>query len=91
MALSISSTAALLPRGSELSACSLLTCLTSRKKVNSRLMLLCLCSSYGASLSGYGCCISAGSSPLATSTSLSLPLFLAPFVIPIRVRGDVLG
>ena len=42
MDFSISSTAALLPRGYELSACSWWTCLTSGEKVSTGLTLLCL-------------------------------------------------
>ena len=92
MAFIISSIAALLPKGSELSVCSWWTCLTLGEKVSIGLTLLCLCWNFGASLSGCGCCILVGSSfSLTASSSLSLPLFLSPFVILVSVRGDVLG
>ena len=92
MALSISRTAVLLPRGSELSTCSWWTCLTSGEKVSAGLTLLYLCWSLGASLSGCGCCVSAGSSSsLTASTCLPLPLFLGPLDILVSVRSDVLG
>ena len=92
MDFSISNTATLLPRDSELSACSWWTCLTSGEKVSTGLTLLYLCWSSGASLSRCGCCTPAGSSSsLTASASLPLPLFLGPFVILVSVMGDVLG
>ena len=92
MDLSISRTAVSLPRGSELSTGSWWTSLTSEEKVSTRLTLLCFCWSSGASLSSCGCFISNGSSSsLTASTYLPLPLFLGPLVIPVSVRGDVLG
>ena len=92
MAFNKSSTAALLPRGSELSTCSWWTYLTSGEKVSTGLTLLCLCWSSGSSPSGCGCYISAGSSSSITaSTCLPMFLFLGPLVIPVNVRGDVLG
>ena len=92
MAFSKSSIAALLFRGSELLACFGWTCLTSGEKVSIRLTLLCLCGSSGASSSGWGCCLYNGSSSsLIASTCLPLFLFLGPLVIPVNVRGDVLG
>ena len=92
MALSIFGTAELLLRGYEPSTCSGWTCLTSGEKVSTGLKLRCLYSSSGASSSDYGYCISAGSSSsLTTSICLPMFLFLGPLVIPVNVRGDVLG
>ena len=92
MDFSISSTTKLLPRGSELSACSWWTYLISGEKVSTGLTLLCLCWNSRASLSGRGCCIPVGSySSLTASASLSLPLFFNPFVIPVIFSGDVRG
>ena len=86
------STAALLPRGSELSACSWLTCLSRGEKVSTRLILLFLGWSSGASPSSYGYCVSVGySSSITTSTCLPLFMFLGPLVISVNVRGNVLG
>ena len=49
-------------------------------------------SSFVGALLSRGCCISTGSSfSLTSSTCLPLPLFLSPIVIPVSVRGDVLG
>ena len=92
MAFSKSSIAALLPRGSELSACSWWTYLSSGEKVSIRLTLLCFCWSSNASPSGSGCCISASySSSNTDSTCLPLFMFLGPLVIPVNVKGNVLG
>ena len=86
------SIATLLFRGSELSSCSSWTCLTSGGKVSIRLTLLCPYGISCASSSGWGCCISTGSSSsLTASTCLPLFIFLGPLVIPVNVRGDVLG
>ena len=92
IALSISRTTELLPRGSEPSKCFGWTCLTSGEKVSTRLKLHCLRGSSGASLSCCGCCISAGSSSsLTASICLPMFMFLGPLVISVNVRGDVLG
>ena len=92
MALSISRTAELFLRGSEPSAYSWWTGLTSGEKGSTGLALLFLCVGSVVSSSRCSCCNSAGSSSTrTTSISLPLPLFLGPFVIPVSVRGDVLG
>ena len=75
-----------------LSPCSGWTCLASGEKVSIGLTILCPYGSSGASSSGWGCCISTGSSSsLTASTCLPLFLFLSPLVIPVNARGDVLG
>ena len=92
MELSISRTTELVLRGLEPSAYSWWTGLTSGEKGNNGLALLCLCVGSVVSPSRCSCCNSVGSSSTrTTSTSLPLPLFLGPFVIPVSVRGDVLG
>ena len=92
MALSISRTAELFLRGSEPSAYSWWTSLTSGEKGSIGLALLFLCVGLVVSPSRCNCCNSVGSSSTQTSsTLLPLPLFLDPFVIPMSVKGDVLG
>ena len=86
------STTSLLLRGSKLSPCSGWTCLTSGEKVSIGLTLLGPCGSSSASSLGWGYYISIGSSSsLTASTFLPLFLFLGPLVIPVNVKGDVLG
>ena len=92
MALRISRTVKLFLRGSEPSAYSWWTGLTSREKGSIGLALLCLCVCSVVSPLRCSCCNFAGSSSTQiASTSLPLPLFLSPFVIPVSVKGDVLG
>ena len=92
MALSISRTTELFLRGSKGSAYSWWTGLTSGEKGSTKLVLLCLSVGSVVSHSRFNYCNSTGSSSTrAASTSLPMPLFLGPFVIPVSVRGDVLG
>ena len=92
MALRNSRTAKLFLRVLEPSTYSWWTGLTSGEKGSIGLALLYLCVGLVLSPSRSSYCNSASSFSIRTSsTSLPLPLFLGPFVIPVSVRGDVLG